>query len=123
MKLTSSPEMNRSTRMRSPAEPKTRSSKNSFSARSASSASCATTTPLPPARPSALKTHGRPYDLSARSASPRVWRSEEHTSELQSLRHLVCRLLLEKKDEKGGQAAAVTTRHRGAQRRVRAPGG
>src|SRR5947199_5380418 len=30
-----------------------------------------------------------------------VWlvRSEEHTSELQSLRHLVCRLLLEKKTE------------------------
>src|ERR1035441_11104453 len=28
---------------------------------------------------------------------PRIWRSEEHTSELQSLRHLVCRLLLEKK--------------------------
>src|ERR1035441_10394487 len=27
-----------------------------------------------------------------------VARSEEHTSELQSLRHLVCRLLLEKKD-------------------------
>src|SRR5258705_7146511 len=27
-------------------------------------------------------------------------RSEEHTSELQSLRHLVCRLLLEKKNEK-----------------------
>src|ERR1039458_9303151 len=27
----------------------------------------------------------------------RVKRSEEHTSELQSLRHLVCRLLLEKK--------------------------
>src|SRR5436853_5304861 len=26
-----------------------------------------------------------------------VYRSEEHTSELQSLRHLVCRLLLEKK--------------------------
>src|SRR5262245_21872149 len=26
-----------------------------------------------------------------------VWRSEEHTSELQSLRHLVCRLLLDKK--------------------------
>jgi len=26
-----------------------------------------------------------------------VHRSEEHTSELQSLRHLVCRLLLEKK--------------------------
>src|SRR5258705_4173695 len=27
-------------------------------------------------------------------------RSEEHTSELQSLRHLVCRLLLEKKNNK-----------------------
>src|SRR5687768_17821092 len=28
------------------------------------------------------------------------WRSEEHTSELQSRLHLVCRLLLEKKKEK-----------------------
>src|SRR5205814_5096392 len=32
-------------------------------------------------------------------SSNRVRRSEEHTSELQSLRHLVCRLLLEKKNE------------------------
>src|SRR5262245_65763288 len=43
--------------------------------------------------------------------TPRTWdfkgslsylfgRSEEHTSELQSLRHLVCRLLLEKKKKK-----------------------
>src|SRR5258705_6989671 len=31
------------------------------------------------------------------SAPPLVPRSEEHTSELQSLRHLVCRLLLVKK--------------------------
>src|SRR5262245_66393053 len=30
-------------------------------------------------------------------------RSEEHTSELQSLRHLVCRLLLEKKKSTGGK--------------------
>src|SRR5258705_10147906 len=30
----------------------------------------------------------------------RSGRSEEHTSELQSLRHLVCRLLLEKKKKK-----------------------
>src|SRR5258705_8488269 len=30
----------------------------------------------------------------------RETRSEEHTSELQSLRHLVCRLLLEKKKKK-----------------------
>src|SRR5215216_8212423 len=29
--------------------------------------------------------------------APRAWRSEEHTSELQSPDHLVCRLLLEKK--------------------------
>src|ERR1039458_9779925 len=32
-------------------------------------------------------------------APPAAHRSEEHTSELQSLRHLVCRLLLEKKNE------------------------
>src|ERR1035438_10578125 len=31
------------------------------------------------------------------------YRSEEHTSELQSLRHLVCRLLLEKKHKKRQQ--------------------
>src|ERR1039458_10409626 len=31
---------------------------------------------------------------------PHQNRSEEHTSELQSLRHLVCRLLLEKKKNK-----------------------
>src|SRR5205814_9683872 len=31
------------------------------------------------------------------SSADRAQRSEEHTSELQSLRHLVCRLLLEKK--------------------------
>src|SRR5690625_7051811 len=35
----------------------------------------------------------------------RPWRSEEHTSELQSRGHLVCRLLLEKKN-------TVTTRLR-----------
>src|SRR5262245_65137747 len=48
-----------------------------------------------------------PTPRSARSVCPNFWdrrdaaailtRSEEHTSELQSLRHLVCRLLLEKK--------------------------
>src|ERR1039458_953770 len=48
-------------------------------------------------------------------------RSEEHTSELQSLRHLVCRLLLEKKKERpaglqcrgGGAAPCGFTRARG----------
>src|SRR5205814_3940867 len=35
-----------------------------------------------------------------RAVRPDLVRSEEHTSELQSLRHLVCRLLLEKKKKK-----------------------
>src|SRR5215813_14505045 len=34
---------------------------------------------------------------------PRIRRSEEHTSELQSRPHLVCRLLLEKKKKKRTQ--------------------
>src|SRR5438045_5599664 len=37
-------------------------------------------------------------------------RSEEHTSELQSLRHLVCRLLLEKKKQKFTPRYRKTTR-------------
>src|SRR5262245_65307999 len=37
------------------------------------------------------------FDTSPAAASGSRRRSEEHTSELQSLRHLVCRLLLEKK--------------------------
>src|SRR5436853_2951160 len=36
----------------------------------------------------------------ARRGMRRLGRSEEHTSELQSLRHLVCRHLLEKKKKK-----------------------
>src|SRR5437899_7872028 len=40
----------------------------------------------------------KPYFLRTKEPpSKRVVRSEEHTSELQSLRHLVCRLLLAKK--------------------------
>src|SRR5262245_65220135 len=45
---------------------------------------------------------------------PRRARSEEHTSELQSLRHLVCRLLLEKKKENNHAAKkhdAIENRH------------
>src|SRR5262245_64073202 len=45
----------------------------------------------------------RPRSRGVNAASPR--RSEEHTSELQSLRQLVCRLLLEKKNEMDGQKA------------------
>src|SRR5216684_2825622 len=40
--------------------------------------------------------------LRASSRAPRTQRSEEHTSELQSRLHLVCRLLLEKKKADGG---------------------
>src|SRR5258705_9738532 len=40
---------------------------------------------------------GRWMDKAACDALLADMRSEEHTSELQSLRHLVCRLLLEKK--------------------------
>src|SRR5258708_31239365 len=44
-----------------------------------------------------------------------AWRSEEHTSELQSPDHLVCRLLLEKKKKKhkskGNMNLRNTTRH------------
>src|SRR5262249_58955440 len=38
-------------------------------------------------------------------------RSEEHTSELQSLTNLVCRLLLEKKKTNKDQCAEEKTRH------------
>src|SRR5437899_5371431 len=39
-------------------------------------------------------------------------RSEEHTSELQSLRHLVCRLLLEKKNDFSTSQRLQTTKAR-----------
>src|SRR5947199_4454282 len=46
----------------------------------------------------ATQTHARTADESStREPGSDRHRSEEHTSELQSLRHLVCRLLLEKK--------------------------
>src|SRR2546429_2305613 len=44
-----------------------------------------------------------------KTGAPIEMRSEEHTSELQSRLHLVCRLLLEKKKK---DASAVTARHR-----------
>src|SRR2546425_1602086 len=49
--------------------------------------------PFPPPPPEALIMIGYPTD----AAIDRASRSEEHTSELQSLAYLVCRLLLEKK--------------------------
>src|SRR5262245_64088429 len=66
--------------------------------------------PLPCSAPSprrASPSRPRPAGSSAWSTAspsspliPPPARSEEHTSELQSLRHLVCRLLLEKKKNK-----------------------
>src|SRR5205814_10544114 len=53
-----------------------------------------------PGRDSPTKTPVRNTTPSALIWSTRRSRSEEHTSELQSLRHLVCRLLLEKKKKK-----------------------
>src|SRR5262245_65766014 len=47
---------------------------------------------------------GSAVDLELEADPPQIRRrsrrSEEHTSELQSLRHLVCRLLLEKKKDR-----------------------
>src|SRR2546429_5147711 len=69
------------------------------------SPSCKPQMALPPADPHASRLVVHPFDpLSARCGS-HEWirkvlcfpRSEEHTSELQSRLHLVCRLLLEKK--------------------------
>src|SRR2546429_4437049 len=47
--------------------------------------------------PSGRSRRGIPAGSSTRATSPAIARSEEHTSELQSRLHLVCRLLLEKK--------------------------
>src|SRR5438045_6140273 len=51
-------------------------------------------------RPTMLGSAQRPTSCAPRESARRIARSEEHTSELQSLRHLVCRLLLEKKKKK-----------------------
>src|SRR5438876_7785960 len=51
--------------------------------------------PISPAR---LRTPFVPTGSRSASSPAIAWRSEEHTSELQSPVHLVCRLLLEKKN-------------------------
>src|SRR5205814_7338949 len=88
---------------------------HSFPTRRSSDLTCSPSTAIRPTAPStwssattpaprrARKT-GSSADPSSRAATPEprgkpTGRSEEHTSELQSLRHLVCRLLLEKKKE------------------------
>src|SRR5205809_5163652 len=60
--------------------------------------------------PQAYRRHMRsPRDLSANSRGDR---SEEHTSELQSRLHLVCRLLLEKKKKHNDTQLTAPTHRR-----------
>src|SRR5437899_4500085 len=51
---------------------------------------------------------GPPFNAMNCSPSSSNSRSEEHTSELQSLRHLVCRLLLEKKKRPVQESRTLT---------------
>src|SRR2546429_4275533 len=51
--------------------------------------------------------------LAKKAAQAGVVRSEEHTSELQSRLHLVCRLLLEKK-KKADRCSAYESRNKGS---------
>src|SRR5438876_2101116 len=75
--------------------------------RSAASATSKLTRPARPASSAALRAAAitaslwsNPVNDEAGNRSTTATRSEEHTSELQSPVHLVCRLLLEKKKKK-----------------------
>src|SRR6266581_4474488 len=59
----------------------------------------------------------------ARTRAPLPARSEEHTSELQSPVHLVCRLLLEKKKREPGLPAGGVQSRQPVRRAGAAPGG
>src|SRR5437660_9721525 len=68
-----------------------------------------------PTPPTACSTPPVPSSGSAASTTTigtPMERSEEHTSELQSRGHLVCRLLLEKKKKKQKEPHAEKTRYR-----------
>src|SRR5215813_5985430 len=74
-----------------------------------------------PARQVVERTRGQcllPGDRLRRAAQPRAVRSEEHTSELQSRPHLVCRLLLKKKNHILSYSAK-SRRGRSSERRMR----
>src|SRR5258705_7429522 len=62
-------------------------------------------------RPSA-HSQARARQAAHRFGKARLRRSEEHTSELQSLRHLVCRLLLEKKKQRSNTDTKTETTER-----------
>src|SRR5438552_12608664 len=54
---------------------------------------------------------GAPPGRPRAGSRPTWWRSEEHTSELQSPDHLVCRLLLEKKKKKNRHKTITNPPH------------
>src|SRR5689334_24060765 len=62
-----------------------------------------------PAQPLEARRNQRALLAAPPGAPPPSGRSEEHTSELQSQFHLVCRLLLEKKKKKQNTLATVPT--------------
>src|SRR2546422_11655102 len=71
--------------------------------------------PISPAvsKPTASHRSRVPSARTATTATCLWWsRSEEHTSELQSRLHLVCRLLLEKKKNKTNNKLVLTKNHR-----------
>src|SRR5690625_4901179 len=63
--------------------------------------------------PDDWRVYGQPQELCMNEVPTKVNRSEEHTSELQSRGHLVCRLLLEKKKRQQGGKGSIPpkTRH------------
>src|SRR2546429_4469915 len=65
-------------------------------------------TPAPDASPTAplMDAVATCAEASRGDSSSAIMRSEEHTSELQSRLHLVCRLLLEKKKQSNGAASS-----------------
>src|SRR3989442_8276008 len=74
---------------------------------------------LPISRRQSRRTWRSTLSLGNQSPSASCARSEEHTSELQSRPHLVCRLLLEKKKKKlrPGRVERVVSLRRRARRR------
>src|SRR5690349_76742 len=71
-----------------------------------------------PAQRSAMTIRSAATDLSGWCGSPTRPRSEEHTSELQSRRDLVCRLLLEKKNHSVHAYSHVANQKRAITRHV-----
>src|SRR5262245_64671045 len=74
--------------------------------------SASTRCPRPPKTSPTSSRSVAPIRIASRfRVSDEPSRSEEHTSELQSLRHLVCRLLLEKKKKKNSKETQNTRRN------------